>query len=180
MGVRIFAEAYLHAFAYLLSPCTPGERALYYPNIAERVNYLQRTANALGVELPADFVDCFDSEDEPTEPIKKLLVSAADMASASLVDAIITEAADFADSKSLPKRSNAQVSKIVTDYRMVVPAVGPATMTDILNAGWSCYHQADLWSEVRQIKSEDRTRILHDLILKSFEVTEVHERVHGP
>ena len=26
MGLRLFAEAYLHAFAYLLSPCLPGER----------------------------------------------------------------------------------------------------------------------------------------------------------
>ncbi len=179
MGVRLFAEAYLHAFAYLLSPSTAGERALYYPNIAERVKYIERAAISLAVQVPAGFVDFFDPEDEPTDPIKLLLVSAADSASASLIEAVIKEATDFADGKSLPKRSNERVIDISSDFKMVVPSDGSATATDILNAGWACFNDPNLWSTVRQIKSDDRTRVLHDLILKSLEVAEVYERVNA-
>lgn len=44
MGLRMFAEAYLYAFAYLLSPLlfpgTSGQRSLRYPNIKRRVSQL--------------------------------------------------------------------------------------------------------------------------------------------
>jgi hypothetical protein len=180
MGVRIFAEAFLHAFAYLLSPGAAGERAPYYPNIAVRVKYLERAALSLAVNVPTGFVDDFDSDNEPTEPFQKLLVSAADAATASLVDEISTKATSFADSKSLPTRSHEKVRMIADDFKMVVPAAGPATMTDIINAGWLCYHDHALWNNVAKIGQKDHSRVLHDLILKSFEVTEVYERVHGP
>lgn len=180
IGLRLFAEAYLHAFAYLVAPGNHGCRDLFYPKIYDRVRYLEKAANALIVKVPDGFGDFFDFEDEPKEPITKILVSAADVASALLIDKLIEKVKELADSKSVPVRSDKQVAAIVNDFRMVVPANGLATMTDILNAGWIAYQDPNLWSDVRQITSADRTRVLHDLILKSFEVAEVHERIAEP
>jgi hypothetical protein len=36
MGLRLFGEAFLHSFAYLLSPSVQGERFPYYPSVPRR------------------------------------------------------------------------------------------------------------------------------------------------
>lgn len=180
MGACLFGEAYLYAFAYLVSPCTPGERALYYPNVPKRVSYLERAAAKLGVRVPNGFSDYFDAEDEPTDANTKLLVTAADAASEAQVDAIIDDVISFSTAKALPTRSDNEVSRIARDFKMVVPIGAPASLTDIINAGWVCYRDSTLWNNVPQIKSHSRNRVLNDLILKSCEISEVFTRAKAP
>jgi hypothetical protein len=177
MGIRLFGEAYLHAFAYVLAPGMPGERHLHYPNIIKRVEYLERTAKAYSINIPSGYLAGFDPEDEPTDPNRRLLVSTADIAAASLVDDIVDEAKNFADTKKVPVRDANKSNQICSDFELVIPARAPSTMTDILNAGWECFHRNDLWADIKQIKSTAKMRVLYDLILKSFEVSEVYERI---
>ena len=180
MGLRLFAEAYLHAFAYLLSPCLPGERSAAYPTISSRVYCLLTAANTMSISAPPDFANLFDTEMQPSDRVVKLLVSVADEAVSAVVPRVIREAVDFADTKNIPRKSDANVTEIRKDFNMVVPAGGNATLTDLVNAGWECFHDNDLWSHVKQIATEDRNRVLYDLVLKSFEVTEYMERISAP
>lgn len=180
MGLRLFSEAYLHAFAYLLSPCIPGERSPTYPTIKTRVSYLLEAANTLNVTVPTDYADLFDAQMDLTSPIMKLLVDVADSAVSAVVPAVVTEAVQFAESKAVPNKSVANVAAIRQDFQMVIPAAGLTNLTDVINAGWECFHDDDLWSQVSQIPKESRSRVLHDLVLKSFEVSEVCERISAP
>lgn len=176
MGLRLFAEAYLHAFAYLLSPCLPGERTPYYPSIKTRVDYLLRGAASIGVTAPADYVSLFDAQTAPSGPVTKVLVDVADLAIEALVDQVCLEARNIADGKGVPMRSPENIDTVIHDLRMVMPSDGTAALTDLINAGWTLMHDADLWVDVPQIQGEERIRVLHDLVLKSCEVAEFSER----
>ena len=180
MGVRLFAEAYLHAFAYLLSPCLPGERSPVYPTIQTRVAILLQAAIHMGLAPPEGYADLFDSQPEPSSPVVKLLVSIADAAVSVLVPSALQEAIGFADGKGAPRKSVVHVADIGRGYRMVIPAAGKATLADLVNAGWECFHDASLWGDIMQVHQQDRHRVLYDLVLKSLEVSEYSERIGVP
>ena len=55
----------------------------------------------------------------------------------------------------------------------------PEQLVDVLNAGWACYQDPNLWANVAQIKPEESSRILGDLMLKSMEVSEIRKRLEG-
>jgi hypothetical protein len=178
VGLRLFAESYMHAFAYLVSPGTSGQRSLRYPNIARRVSHLVKAANAMAVSVPAGFESDFVAETEPAEPATKLLVSTADAVSASLVPNLIDLTQKLADRKAVPTRNPTQVRRIRDEFQQtIVPTAELESLVDILNAGWECALYSDLWTMVPQIGLEDRGRILRDLILKSMEASEIHERL---
>jgi len=176
-GIRLFAESYLHAFGYLLSPGSPGERSVRYPNMIRRVSHLVDAAKAMEVDVDPGFVDCFRSADEPSDEKTRLLVSTADTVSASLVPDIIALVQDFADSKGVPKRDSKNVSEINDGFYRVIPTAKQHSLANILNAGWHCYVEPELWKKISQIKQIERDKILKDLMLKSMEVSETFERV---
>ena len=177
-GLRLFSESYLHAFEYLISPGTPGQRSVRYPNITSRVSHLTKAAQEMKVVISPQFESSFMPETEPPEPSTKLLVSIADTVSTSLVPDLIELAKKFATDRSVPERDEEEVSKISDEIRhRVAPTSSSQSLTDILNAGWECFLDKELWKEVKQIGDENRYRVLQDIILKSMEVSEVQERV---
>jgi hypothetical protein len=178
IGLRLFAESYLHAFTYMLSPGLPGQRPLLYPNITRRVAHLMEAAKMMHVEVSAEFKSSFLIETEPNEPTTSLLVSIADQVSASLVSELIILAQDFADKKVVPTRDSAQVLHIYDRFnKKIVPISMPQSLVDILNAGWEGYLDHNFWANAPQIKPENRNSILGDLILKSMEISEVYKRL---
>jgi hypothetical protein len=154
MGLRLFAEAYLHAFAYLLSPCIPGERTPFYPSIRTRVEYLLRASSSIGVVVPPGYADLFDSQAALSSPVTRVLVAVADLAVETLVDRACAEAQSLATAKAAPMRSKEKIVEILHDLEMVMPADGTATLTDLLNAGWTLFHDSDLWNDVPQIQPD--------------------------
>ena len=175
-GLRLFAESYLHAFAYLLAPGTSGRRSLHYPTMQRRISHMLQAAGAMGITVSADFAAGFEAETDPTEPATKLLVSIADEVSTLLVPDLIKTAKDAADARSVPSRDAARVADICREFEMVIPTGGPQALTDIVNAAWQSALKPKLWDAVPQIKAEDRDRVLGDLVLKSMEVSEVISR----
>jgi len=176
-GLRLFAEAYFHAFAYLLAPGTSGQRSLNYPNITRRMTHLVDAAKSMGVAVPAGFDTAFEAETEPVEPSTKLLVSIADDVVVSLVPQLIQAAQDIADAKNVPKRDAARVSHVCAEFERVIPTADAQSLTDILNAGWESELRPHLWKNVPQIKPDDKERVLRDLMLKSMEVSEISARL---
>jgi hypothetical protein len=184
-GLRLFAESFLYAFAYLLSPGTSGQRSLRYPNITRRVSHLVQAAKVLGINVDAEYESSFEKEIEPADPAAALLVSLADVVSASFVEELIELAKDFANKNSVPEKNLDNVKDISKLFHTcVVPIRKPASLVDIMNAGWECNMNEHLWEGIPQIKGIDekdtrrnRDRILRDIILKSMEIAEIYERL---
>ncbi len=177
-GLRVFSESYLNAFSYLISPGLCGERPLQYPTIKRRISHLVKAAEEMRVQIPTGLTTSFLNETEPTEPATKLLVSVADAVSASLVTDLIKRAQSFADEKAVPSRDSDNVKRICEYFlKKVVPTTKLESLCDIINSGWNCIQNPDLWNDFPQIKREDRHRILKDIVFKSMEVAEIYERL---
>lgn len=176
-GLRLFAESYLYAFEYLLSPGFPGERSVSYPNMKCRVSYLEEAAKAMNIEVKHKFTDSFTDTDKQYDKKTELMVSTADAVSASLVPDLITLAQDFADKKAVPLRNPKDMREIIKEFDLVIPTSRYHDLVNILNAGWDRYLDQQLWEQIPQITQEDRDRVLKDIMLKSMEVSEAYERL---
>lgn len=178
LGVRLFAESYLHAFAYLIAPGTCGQRSVGYPNIKRRVSHLIDAAKHLDVNVPDDFAASFTPETEPADPATAFLVSIADTVTEACASDLLEKAMQSANSTDAPMRDHSKVSGIVDQFkRWVVPTPESETLPDITCAGWECNLDKELWCLIRQIKPSDWGRVLRDLMFKSMEVSEIHERL---
>lgn len=180
LGVRLFAEAFVHAFAYVLAPGAIGPRALNYPNLNRRVDHLCDAAQRFKVETPEGFKKTFEDFDEPAEPIKRLLVSIADDVSASFFTELLNDVEAVTTEKEMPVRTSEGVGEVCQAFEQIVPIVKAHTLTDVLNAGWRCYQREDLWQDIRHAKEAGKANkvgILQELILKSVEILEVEERL---
>ncbi len=177
MGLRLFGEAFLHSFAYLLSPNMLSERYPYYPSVPRRALCLAIQATKLGIDCPDDYVSMFLAPTDISSPTNRLLCDVADDATERLWERMADEAISIANSKGLPERDSAKVRQIVADFERVVPTNESHSLTDVLNAGWVCAKRDSLWDSMPQISSLNRTQVLSDLILKSLEIGEFYDRL---
>ena len=123
-----------------------------------RVSYLEEASKAMNIEIEHKFTDCFRDADKPYNQQKELLVSTADDVSASLVPDLMKLAQDFADEKAVPQRDSQKISEISKEFNIVIPTSRHHSLVNILNAGWRCYLNPELWKEIPQIKQEDRDK----------------------
>lgn len=178
IGLRIFAESYLYAISYILAPRVPGQRSLHYPNIKRRIAHLEEGAREFDVDIPSEFSDSFMDNEEPPDQTLKLFVELADITSASFVPDLIKTVKSISGEKEIPERSKEQVENCVKRYfKNLVPISDAKSLSDILNAAWLCFHNESIWGRKQKIKSQDRIRLLNELVLKSIEVFEIDERL---
>ncbi len=154
MGLRLFAESYLNAFAYLLSPSVPGERYPYYPSIKTRAAFLEKAAAKMSVDCPPSYNDLFSDSPEPSSPLTKLLCAVADDAVLTLIDQATDKAMEIAATNNIPKRNEGRINEIVKCFEMVIPTDGRNELVDIINAGWKCEQDPKLWHGIPQISLE--------------------------
>ena len=171
MGIRIFAESYLHAFAYLVAPGSGKMRQDKYPKTMTRISNMARAANRYGIVPPKDYTGNYSDELDSTDPDHKLLMSVADYTLTTIVDELIEEAGTIVDRAGVPARDGKLIEEAAKSYRLLVPASGAGSLANVLNAGWIVQGERDLWEDNEEIK-KDRNHILADIVLKSIEVLE--------
>jgi hypothetical protein len=174
-GLRLFAESYMHAFAYLLSPGTSIVRSENYPNTTDRVSFIAKAAKSMDITVTNEFTSIFESEKELSDSFKNLHVLTADTVVSSLFPNLIKLTINTGDICVIPVRDSNNTLQIYNEFNSrIAPMSASHTLTDILNAGWKCELDEQLWHDAPQITPNDRDRILRDLILKSMEVSEIY------
>jgi hypothetical protein len=177
LGLYLFDEAYLHAFAYLISPSPGGERAVFYPKVKNRVARMieaSKEYNKLSPDsynVPDGFSDLFQDESEPaaSEREKKFFLELADPASSSVISALIEEARTIVSASSIAPVTKDEKKHVLDSFKFVVPPQN-AQLSSIVNAAWEVYHKDAFWSE---IPPELKNSTLKELTLKSIEVLEI-------
>ena len=174
MGLRLFSEAYLHAFAYVL---TPGgqDRNAFYPSMRDRVANLLGACDPYGVKPPDNYAEWFINDVAPTNIKKDLfLLDLADRARDSVIPGLLSRADEISDRAAVPVRSQEKSEAIRNSFRLVTPAANVGDLTNILNAAWIAFHDHELES----ISADDleRTDVLFELVLKSIEILEIEYR----
>lgn len=177
VGLRLFGESFLFAFAHLLFPVLGGKRALHYPNMMRRVRFQLEAAQKYGISPPKEYESWFKDRDEPSDDDRqeKFLVELADSAADELAPQLIAHADSLLRQPGLPdwstKEAHAQhaatVQRIYNDFYDVAPAEKAGHMAHILNAGWKA-----AMNNIPQIPEHSPQEVLGELILKSLEVLE--------
>ena len=177
VGLRLFGEAYLHAFGYLLAPGLAAHRLPIYPHPRSRAELLAHAATRWGITPPAGFVDLFPPSKAGAGSPGGLFGELADAAASDLAEELLTEVETHAAECAVALPRPAMVEAVRQDLAMVVPGdQEAATLPEVLCAGWRVRTDAGMWASLSHIRAE-RHRVLDDLILKSAEVLEYHERI---
>ena len=175
IGLRIYGSAFLHAFAYLCSPCILSPRPITYPQLMKRVKYLVKAAKAYKFELPENYENMFENRPEPQlSSMDKLRLSISDYMLDGIVDEFIPKAKYIISKTNIPTASDIECERICKRFDFVVPASKCKSLTDILNSAWHAYHNPELWKNIPDI-AKNKNQILKNLVLKNIEIFEVEE-----
>lgn len=181
VGLLLFAESYLHAFAYLIAPAISIERTKLYPAISDRVNFLMRNAKKMGLNEPPEYACFFEPDNMLDGNPVKFLLQLADEVRTELEDEIFGDAERICGSWGLPVHDPEETRAIYDSFIALTPAVKATSLANIVNAGWNMYVSgfAD-WDKFAEIKGQSTKAetVLNDLVLKSAEVFEI-ERMRG-
>jgi len=173
IGLQLFGESFLYAFAYLLSPRLSVHRAARYPNLRERVGNLLKAAGEFGVLPPQDFDQQFEDLDAPhLAESDQFLLDVADHSLAQILPKLTEMAKGDITSANMAGRSAGEVERIRARYDLVVPAENVKCLTDIFNAAWHAFLDPDLWSDLPEVQ-DSREKVLKNLVLKNMEVFEI-------
>ncbi len=204
VGLRLFGESFLYAFAHLLFPVLEGRRALHYPNMIRRVRFQLVAAKQYGIDsrpvaadkplteremalvnFPKDYESWFKDRDEPTDDDRheKFLVDLADSAADELAPELITHVDSLLQQPGLPDWStkeqrgiqSAIMERIYEDFCLVAPAESAGHLTHILNAGWKA-----AMNNQPQVTDHSSQKVLRELVLKSLEVLEFETKNPAP
>jgi hypothetical protein len=177
VGLKIFGESYLYAFAYLFAPGRQGDRLPHYPNIQARIKNLTDAAGKYEIEDIAEYSRMFSSFQEAPlkDPILALLLSLSDSALKTITDDLMDNADKLVTVASIPVFTAEKRDQICKRFNLVVPAVDSGGLANILNAGWKAFHDLRLWQELPHIPEKEKS--LEQVILKSIEILEIEQRV---
>ncbi len=180
IGLLIFKEAYLYAFAYLLAPGLPGTRSEHYPNMTNRVRALQKAAEENGIVVPENYIEQFEDSDPPGTEIHQLLLKISDTVLDRLIDQLILDAAEFIGEKQLDRYSSEDTDQLFQNFALGVPATKPSGLSSIVNAAWRFSRAGTPEWKLRypEVFSDSRrcNLMLSDLVYKSVEVLEIGYR----
>lgn len=178
LGLAIFGNSYLHAFAYLLAPgAGRNGRVVHYPSMRTRATNLGYAAAAYGVPFPDDYELLFDDEQaDDLLAADAFRLSIADEALPVVRDLLLRKAQAIVRTARLPPSLDDEVQRIYSRLRLVVPAERCRSLADILNAGWQAYVDRDFWRDVPHIGDRKR-RVLQELILKNIEVFQIEQKL---
>jgi hypothetical protein len=144
-------------------------------NRASKRSSLFRTLKAGLYTILVGYEQQFEDQEEPTDPDLKFRVSLADSAASRLTDTIYQEVATLLMSANVPTLEVTQASRILDDYRIIVPAIQTTSLTNILNAAWDVFNNPNFWPNITD--PAQKLRVIRDLILKNIELLEIEQRV---
>ena len=176
VGLLLFAESYLHAFAYLIAPAISIERAKFYPAISDRVAFLIRNAKRMGLSELPEYAHYFEPDNMLDGNPVKFLLQLADEVRTELEDDVFCDAERICGSWGLSAHDPDETRTIYDSFISLTPAIKATSLANIVNAGWNMYLSGFIdWKNFAEIKGESTKAetVLNDLILKSAEVFEI-------
>jgi hypothetical protein len=180
VGLRLFGDSYLHAFAYLLAPRDSSARPPIYPNNVTRARHLSRAADVFKVQSyekdgrPA-YETLFEDRPEPSlAEADRLQLSLADQTLEELIEDLIIRADQAVTSSEVSLPSEEETARVYGRFEHLVPCENVKTLADIISAAWRAYEKPDLWIGAAQ-PSLNKDVVLRELVLKNVEVFEIEQ-----
>lgn len=181
-GLFLFGHGYLAAFDYLLGPGN-FVRDLDYPSDGQRMAFLQASANILGIIVEPELVDRWVEGQ----------VSRADRPMAAIADAVVERLvpkvrddliADLVD-RGLSPPDVEEEGAVLRAFQAGEPYPERAGLGAIISAGWRRLRELDVLEAIgdhegwQQDSRQKSYGVLADLVLKTVEIAEYHDRIAG-
>jgi hypothetical protein len=171
----LFGESYLHAFAYILAPgsgVAPGSR---YPSHKKRIDVLRQVATKEGVTLPEFGSLGLTDQELGGDPRERFLLKMAALSVDEVIETLWTIVNSLVVEANVRRPNPANMARHLHEIRMGIPAHDPACLGDIINAGWTYFH------EVQSGKIDSKSigecyDSLNEIMLKTIEVLEFRRR----
>jgi len=175
VGLRVFGESYLHAFAYLLAPWREGLRSPLYPDNRDRAKIIADVAKDSGLAVPDGFVVMFGKLRPPQDGPTCFLLSVADGVRNKIMNDLADRTKSIIDPSQVPERSLSGVERCLRRFSLQTPAQGTTGLGDILNAAWQARLEKNFFKNAEIEKQRDH--LLTEIVLKSIEILEIEERL---
>lgn len=176
IGLYLFKNSFLNAFAYLLSPGVKF-RSPNYPEMHTRIVNLEIASKIYNIPLENKWSDCFSKPNISSKSSvgKDINLHLSDHLSQELILNIIEKAENFVKSKNITL-SNFENTQEIFIYmtKWEVPHPTPNTIFDIVDAAW----QAFLNPEYTQNTNYLRNQLIYEVTLKNLEVLEYNRRIN--
>lgn len=177
-GLRIFGEAYLHAFAYLLAPQRQGLRSMIYPNLKTRAECLAEAGRQFGLSVSSGYADLFENLEGPAPEHRRetLLLTLADSVRIKFVDELRKAADELVINSNLTLSFLTEVDECKRRMSLMVPAEATNSLMSIINAGWEGWLDPVFFRDKEH--NVERLNNLREIVLKSIEVYEIETRLN--
>lgn len=173
VGLRLFGESYIKAFAWLIAPGLDGHRSLY-PLAATRAKIILTASASWGLPTPNGFEEQFRA----IPGSASFLLELADKTSEALAPELTNGVNILLTNKGIDLPRPDVVSAVAARLTHAVPSVLPATLQELLCGAWQLRDKTDLWSSYPHL-ARDRERILNELLLKSAQCLEWRTRLEA-
>jgi len=171
VGLRLFGESYLKAFAWLIAPGLDAQRS-QYPVARTRVGVLTNASAAWEIAVPPGLENQF----LPAHAKAGLLLDLADATSEALAPVLADAANKLVADKGIGFPRPDMVEAVAARLVHAVPSVLSSTLQELLCAAWRLRDEPALWSSYPHLR-RDRERILNELLLKSAQCLEWRTRL---
>jgi hypothetical protein len=176
IGIGIFGESYLYAFAYLIAPKISKELNKSHPNARHRATAMIEASRTFGCTVPVNFNDLFKTQFDPLKS-QEFGLEESETISLSMIDFLITDVKLLLTEKKVLYSKSDHYEKIKSELLSVIPTSSANSLADITNAAWDVFFSLDSWNVLAKAESE-KVALLNELTIKSFEILEIKQRLH--
>ena len=181
-GLYLFGHAFIAAFDYMLGP-GDHDRDLDYASDQQRMIILAEAARELGIQSdPAMSAHWAPAKPRRADIEKTEIIDAV---TASMVKQIQTDLFDKLRSLGISPPDNDVIENVRTSFARGEPYPEQVELGEIISAGWLRIRELDIAPcPGADEEEQDRNRakgykVLADLVLKTVEVAEYHDRIAG-
>lgn len=181
-GLFLFGHAFVAAFDYLLGP-GGYDRDLAYPSDQQRMAILVAAAPVLAIDLDPEITGHWNSSHlhSSSRPTAEIV----DAVTATMLPTVQKDLFELLHSRGLRPPKEDVIARVLESFQRGEPHPERVELGEIVSAGWHHLRSLDV-SAFPRVDEEEQHRnrvksykVLADLVLKTVEVAEYHDRIAG-
>ncbi|WP_242126700.1 hypothetical protein [Sphingobium sp. Sx8-8] len=187
LGLFLFGHAFIASFDYLLGPGAGRRYDLDYPSDQQRMAILLDAASPSGDGLAIAYDPAMTDRwtSAVASPEVKNEAEIIDAATAEMVPRVRDELFARLRAKALEPPRQAVIKNVLASFERGEPHSDRVELGEIVSAGWLRLRALDttvFFGKDDRARESERTKsykVLADLVLKTIEVAEYHDRIAG-